>query len=207
MQLKPGELSEIAASGDVEEKQAVYEVLYNHELTMPPVNHENFRGGVGRKPEPNIVYYVRFCCRVKIGVTSNLNERLSHVPHDELLATEAGGRDLEAKRHRQFAHARLNGEWFELTPGLLSHIEAINSGHGSDIKLRLISTADAMKFTGRSRQTLYRWMKEGRVTSHGTDTKRLWDVWELPPAREDGKIPKPPPVLVPHICNPLGRMP
>lgn len=76
-----------------------------------------------------VVYYVRFGDRVKIGTTKDLDSRLLSIPHDELLATEPGGVYVEKQRHRQFQHLRAkvgnSREWFSLTPELADHIAAI----------------------------------------------------------------------------------
>ena len=66
-----------------------------------------------RIPTGNVVYYIRFGDRIKIGTTGNLTGRLMTLPHDELLATEPGGIELEKQRHRQFAADLVAGrEWF-----------------------------------------------------------------------------------------------
>lgn len=69
-----------------------------------------------------IVYYIRFGDRVKIGTTTNLKARLGVVPHDEVLATEPGGRDVERARHVQFAATRITREWFAYSTELKQHI-------------------------------------------------------------------------------------
>lgn len=72
-----------------------------------------------------MVYYMRFGDRVKIGYTTNLTSRLKAVPNDELLATEPGTRAVEAARHRQFRELRLTGEWFDHVEPLIGHIEGL----------------------------------------------------------------------------------
>ena len=74
-----------------------------------------------------LVYYVRFGDRVKIGYTTNLTERLRVLPHDELLATEPGTIQDERARHEEFAHLRVNGEWFDYDESLARHIAALAS--------------------------------------------------------------------------------
>ena len=76
-------------------------------------------------PVSEVVYYVQFADRVKIGYTSNLVSRLTAIPHDRVLAVERGGREVERLRHEQFATARIRGEWFQATPDLLAHCEAL----------------------------------------------------------------------------------
>lgn len=72
-----------------------------------------------------VVYYILFADRVKIGTTSNLRRRLTHLPHDKLLAVELGGYDIEAERHQQFHDLRITGEWFQYVDPLLGHITAL----------------------------------------------------------------------------------
>ena len=74
---------------------------------------------------PNLVYYIRFADRIKIGTTSDIRRRMTAIPHDKLLATEPGDRHLEAIRHREFKHLRLTGEWFRAAPELLKHIASL----------------------------------------------------------------------------------
>jgi Meiotically Up-regulated Gene 113 (MUG113) protein len=69
-----------------------------------------------------VVYYLRFADRIKIGTSVSLRQRLSELPHDELLATESGGRELEQLRHRQFAEWCIRGEWYEPADALMAHI-------------------------------------------------------------------------------------
>lgn len=77
--------------------------------------------GVVAEAQP-VVYYARFADRIKIGTSVSLRSRLAVVPHDELLATERGGRELEQLRHRQFAEWRIRGEWYESAAPLMAHI-------------------------------------------------------------------------------------
>lgn len=78
-----------------------------------------------------VVYYVRFGDRVKIGTSKDLSKRLSHIPHDEVMATEPGGVYVERQRHKQFKHLRAEvgrgREWFTLTPELAEHIAAVKA--------------------------------------------------------------------------------
>ncbi|MBL7487109.1 GIY-YIG nuclease family protein [Frankia sp. AgW1.1] len=78
--------------------------------------------GVQLPPGTSLVYYLKFGERIKIGYTTNLHSRLTGIPHDDLLAVERGGRLLEGTRHRQFAHLRVVGEWFEQASDLDAHI-------------------------------------------------------------------------------------
>ncbi len=71
----------------------------------------------------SVVYYLRFADRVKIGYSRNLGRRMADLPHDELMAIEFGARQVEARRHKQFAAYRIVGEWFSLSPEILAHVE------------------------------------------------------------------------------------
>lgn len=81
--------------------------------------------------ECEMVYYIRFGDRVKIGTTKNLRQRLTVIPHDEVMATEPGGPHVERQRHKQFAHLRVHKgahrEWFTLKPELADHIAAVRA--------------------------------------------------------------------------------
>lgn len=73
-----------------------------------------------------LVYYVRFGDRIKIGTTKNLMARLQTLPCDEILATEPGGPELERQRHQQFAADLVSGrEWFNPSEPLIAHIAGL----------------------------------------------------------------------------------
>ncbi|MET3565984.1 hypothetical protein ABIC47_001469 [Leifsonia sp. 563] len=77
----------------------------------------------------DVVYYLRFRDRIKIGTTANPTQRFAALPHDEVLAFERGDRTVEHRRHEQFAHLRIPGtEWFETDPALLAHVELVRAG-------------------------------------------------------------------------------
>ncbi|GAA1526799.1 hypothetical protein GCM10009803_04540 [Microbacterium ginsengiterrae] len=78
-------------------------------------------------PRIDVVYYLRFDRRVKIGTSRRPRQRLGAIRHDELLAFERGGRSVEAERHREFAVCREGGEWFTLTDELRAHISSLRS--------------------------------------------------------------------------------
>ncbi|WP_432112839.1 hypothetical protein [Streptomyces sp. S1] len=135
----------------------------------------------------NTISYYRFCCRIRIA-----DELADEVPGGEFLAIEVG--DLR-ERHQQFADARLNefSDWFTETPALAAHIRALQTDRLGEVRFRLVDTKAAEVYTGRDRQTLYRWRREGRLTWHGRGSGQAkWDVLELPP-RGSG----PPPVRGP----------
>jgi hypothetical protein len=77
----------------------------------------------------DVVYYIRFDDRIKIGTSGNPRTRLTTLKHNELLAFERGGRQVEQRRHAQFAPYRLaRTEWFEIASPLTHHIELLNPG-------------------------------------------------------------------------------
>ncbi len=79
-------------------------------------------------PRVDVVYYLRYGERVKIGTTANPRQRLAAIWHDQLLAFEPGDRRLERRRHADFAAERLGGEWFRLSDALRDHIAALTAG-------------------------------------------------------------------------------
>lgn len=78
-------------------------------------------------PQIDVVYYLRFDRRVKIGTSRRPRQRVSSIRHDELLAFERGGREVEQQRHRDFADIREGGEWFTLTAKLDAHIVTLRA--------------------------------------------------------------------------------
>lgn len=79
------------------------------------------------RPRVEVVYYLRYADRVKIGTSATPRARLRAIRHDELLAFEPGGRALEQQRHREFADLREGGEWFTLTGAITAHIDRIRA--------------------------------------------------------------------------------
>lgn len=76
-------------------------------------------------PRVDVVYYLRWADRIKIGTTHRPRQRLAAIMHEELLAFEPGARDVEQRRHREFADLREGGEWFTAAPPLLAHIATL----------------------------------------------------------------------------------
>lgn len=79
------------------------------------------------RPVVEVVYYLRYDRRIKIGTSRQPRRRLASIRHDELLAFEPGGRSIEQARHREFAAIREGGEWFTQTPELTAHIAALQT--------------------------------------------------------------------------------
>ncbi|WP_404431066.1 GIY-YIG nuclease family protein [Microbacterium lacus] len=77
------------------------------------------------RPRIEVVYYLRFADRIKIGTSGTPRSRLGAIWHDELLAFERGGRSVEQQRHREFAAVREGGEWFTADPALVAHAAAL----------------------------------------------------------------------------------
>ncbi len=78
-------------------------------------------------PRIQVVYYLGYAERVKIGTSATPRRRLAAIRHDELLAFERGGRELERRRHLQFAAFREGGEWFTRTAELDAHIAGLRA--------------------------------------------------------------------------------
>lgn len=79
------------------------------------------------RPVIEVVYYIRYDRRVKIGTSRRPRQRLSSIRHEELLAFERGGRAVEQARHQEFAAIREGGEWFTLTAVLGAHIATLQT--------------------------------------------------------------------------------
>ncbi|WP_150308087.1 GIY-YIG nuclease family protein [Planctomonas psychrotolerans] len=77
----------------------------------------------------DVVYYLRFGDRIKIGTSSNPRMRLASQRYEQLLAFERGTRAVEQRRHAQFAEFRiLRTEWFDISESLLRHIDVLSAG-------------------------------------------------------------------------------
>jgi hypothetical protein len=87
---------------------------------------------VFRERPVEVVYYLRFGDRVKIGTTRDLKARIKAIYHDEVLAVEQGGVAAERMRHLQFAKHIITGqrEWFSLAPELVAHINELRTDYG-----------------------------------------------------------------------------
>lgn len=125
------------------------------------------------------VYYIAIRGAIKIGFTTNMRTRMIDLLPDAVLATEPGDRELEAQRHRQFAHLRapFGREYFSVHPDLLEHIESVLLEHGppkktgySDYKQwhqgepMLVTVKEAARIFQLKERTLYDWINAGRLT-------------------------------------------
>lgn len=71
----------------------------------------------------HFVYYLRLEGRIKIGTSRNIKLRLQNLPWDTIELLEIGNEAEEHLRHSQFAHLRIQGEWFKADPELLDFID------------------------------------------------------------------------------------
>jgi hypothetical protein len=77
----------------------------------------------------DVVYYVRWGDRIKIGTTGNPRQRFAALRVADVMAFERGDRALERRRHDQFDALRFPGsEWFRAEEPLLAHIDAVAAG-------------------------------------------------------------------------------
>jgi len=82
--------------------------------------------GEAEPPRVDVVYYLRWRDRIKIGTSGNPRGRLAALPYEELLAFERGDRQLEQRRHAQFSGQRIPGsEWFRVNDALLAHVDEL----------------------------------------------------------------------------------
>lgn len=80
-------------------------------------------------PRVDIVYYLGFGDRVKIGTTANPRQRFAAIRHESVLAFERGDRRVEQRRHDEFARERAgSSEWFELSDRLRTHVDVLAGG-------------------------------------------------------------------------------
>lgn len=92
-----------------------------------------------------VVYYVRLGQLVKIGTTTRIVHRCESLGVQGVLAVEAGDSVKEHGRHREFAHLRKTGEWFELSPDLADHIARVRA----DFETQMGITVEAWLETRR----------------------------------------------------------
>jgi hypothetical protein len=79
----------------------------------------------------SFVYFALSAEKVKIGITTNLGQRISLLriahPDIKLLGHIPGGRRIEKQLHSRFSKDCLGGEWFRFTPELQRTIERLLS--------------------------------------------------------------------------------
>lgn len=79
------------------------------------------------KDATSCVYFVEAGGFIKIGVTENINARLSSLQTGcplpmTLIKVIRGGRKTEERIHKRFSHLRSQGEWFQKTEDLTGYI-------------------------------------------------------------------------------------
>ncbi|PJJ70506.1 T5orf172 domain-containing protein [Diaminobutyricimonas aerilata] len=100
-------------------------------------------------PRVDVVYYIRFDDRIKIGTTANPRQRLGRLWHDQLLAFERGGRAVEQRRHAQFARYRFDRtEWFRVDDELEHHIRIVANGEPDAWAVYARWTSEALALRG-----------------------------------------------------------
>ena len=85
---------------------------------------------LGAKRGNRAVYYAQLNGAIKIGISNQVGLRVAALKA-ELLAAEPArlpyGTADERRRHAQFAHLRLDGEWFKPGPDLMAHIDSLRA--------------------------------------------------------------------------------
>lgn len=87
--------------------------------------------GLGVQPQApiedvrEVVYFIRYRDRIKIGTTIRLRDRLRALPFDDLLAVIPGGREVERDWHLRYEGHRDHGEWFAYTEAMIDTIRAL----------------------------------------------------------------------------------
>lgn len=111
--------------------------------------HGDVPDGEPAPPRVEVVYYIRFGERIKIGTSANPRQRLHRLRHEELLAFERGGRALEQHRHAQFADERLERtEWFARSDALDRHVDAVRAGEPDPWALHRRWCSEALALRG-----------------------------------------------------------
>lgn len=100
--------------------EAAFDEQYQAAMAMPVV---------GRKDTGSVVYFVRSGEALKIGLTSDLPQRLQTLQNASatrlvLLLTLPGDIKVERHYHSKFAHLRLEGEWFRAAEELTRFLVA-----------------------------------------------------------------------------------
>lgn len=81
------------------------------------------------------VYFARSGNKVKIGVATKVNGRISTIQSGspakiELLACIPGGPQMERKMHARFAKLRIRGEWFRYKGELMEYVQSLPKCRG-----------------------------------------------------------------------------
>ena len=95
------------------------------------MTHDGHKGRPAERRQSDFVYFIGGeLGAIKIGLAGDVSKRLATIQSNSpisvrVMASIAGGRDLEMAYHKRFAASRLHGEWFERTPELLAEIERL----------------------------------------------------------------------------------
>lgn len=129
--LRPATLRSWVARGQLPVAQVTTAGAPMYWLSDVEANMHKAEGALPRSKTAHdaIVYYLRLADgRIKIGTTTNLKVRMADLRRDmdQVLATEPGGRDVEALRHRQFSEVREGRrEDFNPSPALMEHVAGL----------------------------------------------------------------------------------
>jgi len=100
-------------------------------------------------PRVDVVYYIRFDDRIKIGTTANPRQRLGRLWHHEVLAFERGDRGVERRRHEQFGAWRFGRtEWFAVNEVLDEHVATLAAGTDDPWSRHARWTSEALALQG-----------------------------------------------------------
>lgn len=85
---------------------------------------------VRRMERSSVVYLITGVNLIKIGTTSNLEERIKTLQASspvqlDVLASGSGGIQVERRLHRQHAEYRHHGEWFDIPEHLVPQLVAV----------------------------------------------------------------------------------
>lgn len=107
--------------------------IRQHEQTIRGLQHLLDVSQIPRTvPTDGVVYYVQIGAHIKIGWTSNLENRMrQYPPNSTLLALHPGTRKDENRMHRRFAADRTHGrEWYVPSASLTHHIAQVVRENG-----------------------------------------------------------------------------
>lgn len=78
-----------------------------------------------KQPLAGWLYFVRFGDRVKIGYTTNPDQRLRDIPHERVIGIVPGTRADEKAWHALLANFHVVGEWFAADPEVVRKLEQV----------------------------------------------------------------------------------
>jgi hypothetical protein len=88
--------------------------------------HQTFKPpATVRQPRSGWIYFIRFGDRVKIGYTTNPDQRMRDLPHDQVLGIMPGTRADEAAWHRLLIDFHVVGEWFRAEPDVIATLARV----------------------------------------------------------------------------------